>query len=141
MAELKALADMIKLAGPAVVLMALFVWMIWYYTNKLAPALDALRVTVTANQSVMEKLLEGNASAFRELSHSNNNVSTALELLTKTMEQQDWSLERHEASSNANFQQALSKLDQNTEAVTKLTVDLATHVTKCDTRYGRNLHP
>ena len=37
MAELKALADMIKLAGPAVVLMALFVWMIWYYTHKLAP--------------------------------------------------------------------------------------------------------
>ena len=141
MTPLTTLAELIKVVGPSVVLLSLFIWMIWYYVSKLAPSLDALKVTVSANQSVMEKLLEGNASAFRELSSSNHNVATALGLLTRTMEQQDGALEKHEQLSSYHFACAISKLEDNTAAINGIKLDLAKHVTQCDSRYGRSNHP
>lgn len=139
-----------KLAnGGALVLgFAVFVWMVWHHTVKLSPELDALKKsvdssknTINSNQMVMEKLLEGNASAFRELSNSNHNVATALGLLTRTMEQSEGSIMRHEEMSQKNFDLAFAGLRDLTRVQNEIKSDLLTHVTKCDTRYGRNPHP
>ena len=139
-----------KLAnGGALVLgFAVFVWMVGHYTVKLSPQLDALKKsvdssknTINSNQMVMEKLLEGNASAFRELSSSNHNVATALGLLTRTMEQSEGSLQRHEELSQKNFDHAFSGIREVQRTQSVMQMELTNHVTKCDTRYGRGIHP
>lgn len=127
---------------------AMFVWLVWYYTNKVAPAISdntkaisGLSSTVSENQKVNEKLIENNASAFRELAFSNQNVAKALELLTRTMEQQDGTLERHESQASTNFNTAFTKLDEHGKAIDGIKMDLARHTMQCDARYSRTLHP
>lgn len=127
--------------GALIVGYIVLIGIIWYYVTRLAPSLDALRVTVVANQVVMEKLLEGNASAFRELSSSNHNVATALGLLTRTMEQSEGSLQRHEELSQKNFDNAFSGIRDVQRTQSEMQMELTNHVTKCDTRYGRGIHP
>lgn len=127
--------------GALIVGYIVLIGIIFYYVTRLAPSLDALRVTVVANQGVMEKLLEGNASAFRELSSSNHNVATALGLLTKTMEQSEGSLQRHEELSQKNFDNAFSGIRSVQRIQQEMQMELSNHVTKCDTRFGRGIHP
>jgi hypothetical protein len=144
MADLKLMAEIAKIAdkGALLLIFVVFIWMVYYYVTQIAPALRGLKETVHASQGVTEKLLEGNASAFHELSRSNDNVATALHLLTRTMEQQDGALEKHEQRSDYNFAVAINKVEENTKAMEGLRVDLAKHVSQCDARYGvRNQHP
>lgn len=140
----KGLAD----GGALIAGFAVLLYIIGYYTTKLSPALDALTTTVAAltatvqsNKEVTDKLLEGNATAFRELSMSNYNVATALSLLTKSMESQDGALARHEALSNSNFNTAISRTEDVMRTVEEMRRELTKHVTTCDTRYGRTQHP
>lgn len=136
------IATFVKLAdsGALILIFAVFLWIVWYYTAQLAPALKALTATVQANQVVTEKLLEGNASAFRELARSNENVSQALDLLRHSMESSEDSLAKHEQASAYNFAVATNTLTENTKAIEGLNVKLENHVTKCDTRYGGGFH-
>ena len=127
--------------GALIVGYIVLIGIIGYYVTRLAPSLDALRVTVVANQGVMEKLLEGNASAFRELSSSNHNVATALGLLTRTMEQSEGSLQRHEDLSQKNFDNVFEGIRNVQRTQQEMQLELSNHVTKCDTRYGRGIHP
>ena len=93
--DIATLYDMAN-GGALVLAFAVFMWLVWHYISAISPALKSvssslgdLAATVVENQKVNEKLIENNASAFRELSMSNQNVATALGLLTRTMEQQD----------------------------------------------------
>ena len=127
---------------------AMLMFGVWYYITQLAPAIKentkaitALIHTVAENQKVNEKLIENNASAFRELSFSNQNVATALDLLTRTMEQQDGSLIRHEAVATNNFDRIEGQLEEQTKAIDQLRSELGRHVAACDARYTKHQHP
>lgn len=126
--------------GALLVVFAFTMWALYHSLTKLAPALRALQKTVELNHVTAEKLLDGNASALREFSASNNNVARALDLLTKQMEKQDMALERHEALSQQNFKQAFDKQDDMSKAMDSIRTDLTKHVSACDNRYFRH-HP
>lgn len=127
-------AIMILNGGALVIVFVTFIWAARHYITRIAPSLDALQLTVQTNQGVTEKLLESTASAFRELSVSNHNVATALDLLTRTMEQSENAIARHEQVSGTQYGTAIGKVEENTKLLEAVRMDLMRHATNCEAR-------